>query len=117
AAASQGYNYSTDASCNFTATGDVQSGADPLVGPLTNNGGLTSTRLPAATSPLLNRIPSGDCQDGIGTGVTTDQRGITRPQGVGCDVGAVEVAVIVPTPPGTPGTAPDAVVLAPRFTG
>jgi fibronectin-binding autotransporter adhesin len=127
---SQGYNYSTDDSCNLTATGDVQSGADPQLGPLGNNGGATFTRLPGATSPLLDRIPPVNCQDGIGAGITIDQRGVSRPQGVGCDVGAVELAVVAPTPPPAPPAPPVppdpvapsslvivAVVLPPRFTG
>jgi hypothetical protein len=116
AGVSQGYNYSTDDSCNLAATGDVQSGADPLLGPLAANGGPTLTRLPSATSPLLDRIPVASCQDGSSAGITTDQRGVVRPQGVGCDVGAVEVVFVPATAPGAP-LAPDAVLLTPRFTG
>ncbi|MET0275763.1 MAG: choice-of-anchor Q domain-containing protein, partial [Acidimicrobiia bacterium] len=58
---------------------------------------------------------------------TTDQRGVTRPQGLGCDVGAVEQAgpASPPAPPSPPldPTLPGAaqvsneVVLEPRFTG
>jgi hypothetical protein len=45
--------------------------------------------------------------------VTTDQRGVTRPQGGGCDIGAVEVEVT-----GGPDTpVPDPLVGSPRFTG
>ena len=104
--ASEGYNYATDASCGLTATADVQSGADPLLGALANNGGLTHTRLPAMTSPLLDRVPLDHCQDGTGAGVSTDQRDVTRPQGAGCDVGAVEVAVTVSPPPGSEPVSP-----------
>ncbi|HEX5587823.1 MAG TPA: choice-of-anchor Q domain-containing protein [Acidimicrobiia bacterium] len=127
---SQGYNHVTDDSCGLTATGDVQSGEDPLLGALANNGGLTLTRQPALTSPLLDRVPLDHCQDGAGAGVATDQRDLMRPQGAGCDVGAVEVTVTVsptspqsPTAPSEPPqgpeatTAPSAVLLAPRFTG
>ena len=59
---------------------------DPLLGSLADNGGGTLTHLPTATSPLLDAAA---CLSGI----TTDQRGVTRPQGAGataCDMGAVE---------------------------
>jgi len=55
------------------------------LGPLQDNGGPTRTHLPSPTSPAVNAIPTGDCN------ISTDQRGIARPQGSGCDVGAVEV--------------------------
>ena len=64
---------------------------DPLLGPLTNNGGPTQTHLPAANSPVLEAgyqfpPPAADgCE-------IRDQRGVPRPQGGGvCDMGAVEV--------------------------
>ncbi|TXK29740.1 hypothetical protein FVQ98_07575 [Ottowia sp. GY511] len=59
-------------------------GADPLLGALASNGGTTQTQLPGAGSPALNAVAC--------TGVALDQRGIARPQGVLCDIGAVEVA-------------------------
>jgi hypothetical protein len=39
------------------------------------------------TTEELARIPPDACQI---TGITTDQRGVKRPQGNGCDIGAYE---------------------------
>jgi hypothetical protein len=47
--------------------------------------------LPAPGSPALDAIPPG--ASGCGTDVDEDQRGVSRPQGLGCDVGAQEVVV------------------------
>jgi hypothetical protein len=78
-----GYNISSDTSCSFTsATSQV---TDPLLGPLADNGGLTKTMLPSPGSPAIDQIPDGLCTVG------TDQRGVSRPQGPACDIGAVEV--------------------------
>lgn len=66
-------------------------GIDPLLGPLQDNGGLTQTRLPDADSVVIDAI---DC-DVPSPG--TDQRGIARPQGARCDIGAVEVEVAGPS--------------------
>ena len=63
-------------------------GADPLLGALANNGGSTRTQLPGAASPALNAVAC--------AGVAVDQRGIARPQGALCDIGAVEVAAPPP---------------------
>jgi hypothetical protein len=122
AGASQGYNFSDDDSCNLTATGDQQSAGDPELGDLGANGGPTPTMLPADSSPLIDAIPDADCQTGIASGISDDQRGVTRPQQTGCDIGAVEVEATPPTPtstPGgsmTPGQAPGTAT-SPRFTG
>ncbi len=108
---SGGYNYSTDASCGFTGTGDTESGAAPQLGVLGNNGGPTQTMLPAAGSPLVEAIPVGACAPGI----ATDQRGFPRPAdgnddgSTGCDIGAVELQ---PAP--TPAVP---VAATPAFTG
>ncbi len=59
--------------------------ADPKLGPLTNNGGLTDTLMPAADSPLVDVVPLGDNCSGA-----NDQRGLARPRGPLCDIGAVE---------------------------
>ncbi|MGQ0804127.1 MAG: choice-of-anchor Q domain-containing protein [Actinomycetota bacterium] len=85
---STGYNYADDTSCALVDATDNQNVAnDPVLGALADNGGPTQTRAPQGGSPLINAIPTVDC-DGA---VTTDQRGITRPQGNGCDIGAVEI--------------------------
>ena len=80
---SSGYNFSSDGSCGLLSTGDVEN-ADPHLGLLADNGGPTLTHLPQRASPVV---------DAGGTACTgTDQRGIARPEGEACDIGAVEGA-------------------------
>ncbi|WP_102126511.1 PxKF domain-containing protein [Deinococcus planocerae] len=59
--------------------------ADPKLGPLQDNGGATWTHALLAGSAAIDAIPAASCA------VTTDQRGVTRPQGAACDIGAFEV--------------------------
>ncbi len=80
--ASNGHNIAGDASCALTAGGD-QPNANPLLGPLANNGGPTLTHALPAGSPAINTANAATCP-------ATDQRGIARPQGAGCDIGAFE---------------------------
>jgi hypothetical protein len=89
---------SDDATCSsfFTQAGDLNStpaGLDP--NGLQNNGGLTQTIALLATSPAVEAIPltpTNYCTDVNGAPVTTDQRGVTRPQqGSACDIGAYEL--------------------------
>src|SRR5690606_18945172 len=65
------------------------SGVDPALAALADNGGPTPTRLPHPGSPAIDRIPPGTPLLCDGTD-PVDQRGVHRPQGDGCDVGAVE---------------------------
>ena len=58
-------------------------GVGPLLGPLADNGGLTPTHALLAGSPAI---------DAAGACTGTDQRGVTRPQGAACDIGAFESA-------------------------
>ena len=109
---SNGFNFSDDASCGFTGSGDRQNAGDPGLGALASNGGATPTRLPQTGSPLIDWIPVASCQADGASGITTDQRGVTRPEGPGCDIGAVEVEVAGPT--AAPATPVQSVV---RFTG
>lgn len=111
---SSSYNWFTDASCGLTGAGDHQeSTAALLLQPLADNGGPVQTLLPDAASVLVNAVPTSACP------VQTDARGTPRPQGSGCDIGAVEAAVVPGTgstdlklamqnPPATvvPGTSP-----------
>lgn len=118
---SQGYSVSSDASCGFGAgPGDVGGGVDVELAPLAAAGGPTATRVPRPASPLIDRV---ECDAGPAP-VPTDQRGVVRPQGPACDIGAVEVEVVVPPsttgPPTTdPPPAPPATPVpgSARFTG
>lgn len=58
---------------------------DPLLNALADNGGPTQTFALQNTSPAINevRINTGTCP-------ATDQRGVGRPIGPRCDIGAVE---------------------------
>jgi hypothetical protein len=89
----------------FNGTGDqVGTGANPinpLLGALQNNGGPTATHLPLTGSPAIDK--------GVAASLATDQRGSARTDdnggignatgGDGTDIGAIEVATILPPPP------------------
>ena len=120
---STGYNIDDDGSCGFgSGPGDHSDLATALgLAPLAANGGLGQTQLPASTSPLVDQIPTASC--GAGAGITSDERGVSRPQGPACDIGAVELSVAEPTTtttaPGSSTTAAAAAAVAatPQFTG
>lgn len=89
---SDGYNLSSDGTCPFTNSGDLNY-TNPKLGTLGYNGG------PTQTIPLLEGSPATDagnphgCTDGKGHLLTTDQRGYPRPDKEdtsGCDMGAFE---------------------------
>jgi hypothetical protein len=61
-------------------------GADPLLGPLADNGGPTQTHRPLAGSPVID---AGD--PAIPSPPATDQRGSARIAGAAIDLGSVEV--------------------------
>jgi len=63
----------------------------PLV-EIGDNGGPTPTAALLPDSPAIDRIPPEACTDESGSPLTTDQRGVARPQGSACDVGAFEFA-------------------------
>ena len=90
--ASSGYNLDSDNTCNLTDPTDLPDGNANL-GPLQNNGDSTFTH---ALLPGSNAIDAGDCSGGT---VTTDQRGVARPQGAACDIGAIEFQPSDTTPP------------------
>jgi hypothetical protein len=116
ATVSNGYNWDDDGSCAFGAgPGDHSNGGDPLLGPLTDNGGPTQTRLPQPGSGLIDAVPTTSCQADGASGITADQRRVARPQIGGCDIGAVEVEAPAPSPI-PPVLAPPVQAVA-RFTG
>ena len=79
---SGGSNVISDGSCN--PIGSDQSNTDALLGPLADNGGPTLTHALGAGSPAIDAADAG-------ASPATDQRGVTRPQGAGPDVGSFEL--------------------------
>jgi predicted outer membrane repeat protein len=76
-------------------TAPTSKSGDPMLAPLADNGGLTPTHHLIFGSPAIH---AGDCAGGT---VTTDQRGVARPQDpFGCDIGAYEAP---PCPPDVNG--------------
>jgi hypothetical protein len=69
--------------------------ADTRLGPLANNGGQTDTMALLEGGPGIDGGATTECP-------STDQRGITRPQRVRCDIGAYEAAPPQSTPPPPP---------------
>ena len=88
---SLGSNLSDEASCPFTATGDIPNSTAINLGALADNGGPTQTMLPGAGS---DAIDAADCS----LSSAQDQRGADRPNAPAttCDIGAVEVGATVP---------------------
>lgn len=97
AVTSQGYNLWDDNSCGFTQSTD-QNNTPAQLDPkgLQNNGGPTQTVALLPTSPAVDAIPVSACTDANNQPIATDQRGITRPQGLKCDIGAFEYVEPVP---------------------
>ena len=65
---------------------------DPLLGSLADNNGLTQTMALRSGSPAINSGDDTTCP-------STDQRGVKRPQGNGCDLGAYEYQYILTATP------------------
>jgi uncharacterized repeat protein (TIGR01451 family) len=111
-----GYNLDDGTSCGFSSANHSLSNTNPMLDPagLKDNGGTTQTIALLSGSPAINAIPPG--VNGCGTTITTDQRGVSRPQGAGCDIGAFELV-----PPGADlsinkSGAPNPVVSGNRLT-
>ncbi len=85
---SLGYNLENETDCGFKSTGDLQNTFPEFTfgEELHDNDGNTDTLAPTPISLGVDAIPASNpfCND-------TDQRGVTRPQGAGCDIGAVEL--------------------------
>lgn len=79
-----GYNLEDGDSCGFSADAVND---DPRLRPPADNGGETETLALGRKSPALNVVPAGE----LTCGGTADQRGVPRPQGRRCDIGALEV--------------------------
>src|SRR5437667_433445 len=96
-----GYNLDSGTSCGFSTSNHSLNSTDPMLGPLASNGGPTQTMALMSGSPAINVIPTSFA----GCNGSTDQRGVSRPQGAGCDIGAFETDNGT-TPDSTPPSVP-----------
>lgn len=88
---SLGHNLDSDGTCKLVHPTDLPNRQNPLLGPLANNGGPTLTHALLPGSPAID-AGGLDCSP-------TDQRGVPRPQGAACDIGAYEVGAACTSPP------------------
>lgn len=87
----QGVNLDSDGSCAAVAGSNFITD-DPLIAPLADNGGDTMTHSLQSGSPAIDAADAATCE-------TADQRGIARPQGAACDIGAYEAEAQVAATP------------------
>jgi CSLREA domain-containing protein len=82
--AASAYNLIEGSACGLTngVNGNIV-GPDPLLGSLVDNGGFTQTQALLSGSRAINAGTNTGCP-------ATDQRGVARPQGSHCDIGAYE---------------------------
>ena len=95
ALSSQGYNLDSDGTCKLTGPGDLsgtlQTAFDPQLGPLTSLDASTPVHVPGNDSPVLDAGNPQCPQPTPNPDEGTDQQGVTRPQNLRCDIGAVDV--------------------------
>jgi CSLREA domain-containing protein len=80
-----GFNLDSGTTCHLSQPTDLTN-TDPQLGPLASNGGPTQTQALQPGSPAIDH--GGTSANGC---PPTDQRGISRPQGPACDIGAFEL--------------------------
>jgi uncharacterized repeat protein (TIGR01451 family) len=87
AAFDSGNNLDSDGTCfgGLGASGDKTSVGDAKLGQPADNGGPVLTDAELAGSPAIDGGSNTNCP-------ATDARGVTRPQGASCDIGAFEAA-------------------------
>jgi hypothetical protein len=124
-----GFNISDDGSCEFTGTGS-RNGTNLQLNPsgLANNGGPTPTIAVLPSSPAIDVIPPASFTDQAipPNQLTTDQRGLPRPDPgeAVCDAGALEFQdpppppqpqppAPQPQPPAPPKPLPTSVLMVP----
>ena len=96
-----GVNFADDSTCTGFSNNNTPL-TDLKLQPLGNYGGPTKTIALGAVSVAVNSVSN--CTDLSGSTVSTDQRGVRRPQGGRCDAGAYEMEIytlsVSPVPSG-----------------
>jgi hypothetical protein len=82
----RGHNISSDSSAGFSH-GESMNNTNPRLGTFGDHGGPTPTILLLSTSPAIDAANDAAC-------LPFDQRGLPRPAGDGCDIGAIEVTTL-----------------------
>ncbi len=88
---SNNYNIDSDSTCNLIQAND-QPNIDPKIDVIANNGGPTQTHALLFGSPAVDAGNPALPGSGNGACESEDQRGIPRPKGIACDIGAYEEA-------------------------
>jgi CSLREA domain-containing protein len=83
-----GYNLDSGSTCGFGSNNFSMSNTNPKLSSLANNGGPTQTMALLAGSPAIDTGNASFCSSSPVNGV--DKRGVTRPKGAGCDIGAYD---------------------------
>ncbi len=101
---SLGHNIDSLTQCDFNGPGD-QAETDPKVGPLAENGGPVETVALQQGSSAIEEAGAAGCP-------VTDARGVLRPAGAACDIGAFEVATPSATTEAASGVSMNSATLA-----
>ena len=91
---------------NAASDGDAPAALSAILSPLAGNGGSTKTHALPSGSPAI------DLDAACSAGLSTDQRGYSRPIGSGCDAGAVERLASIAVDAGGTCTLADAITAA-----
>jgi large repetitive protein len=91
---SLGHNLDSGMTCGFVTASD-RTNSDPVLDTLRDNGGFTQTMALLPGSPAIDGGDDDGCP-------STDQRGVSRPQGNACDIGAYELQPATTPGPPTP---------------
>lgn len=117
-----GNNNLIDDTSTITGTGNITNQPAGLAS-LANNGGPTKTAALMRGSPAIDAGDDATCNQTTGTAPVNklDQRGITRPQGAHCDIGAFEAqipnALPLPKAAGPNGGGPNPLPAPPKPSG
>jgi hypothetical protein len=90
-----GYNIMAAVDTSHCTVAGAYTADDPLLGPLQFNGGTTQTHALSVGSPAIDKGNPAGCTDQFGAPINDDQRGVHRPYGTYCDIGAFEWADVI----------------------